>query len=90
MEWTFLTNYAHVLVCLARDPTQRLRDVADSIGITERAVQRIIQDLQHEGYIEVTKTGRRNSYQLIVEKKLRHPLEKQASIHDLIAIAGDE
>ena len=60
--WTFLTNHAHVLFCIAEDPEMRLRDVAARVGITERAVQRIVTDLEGEGYLTVSKEGRRNRY----------------------------
>jgi DNA-binding IclR family transcriptional regulator len=87
VEWTFLTNYAHVLICLSQDPAQRLRDVAQRVGITERAVQRIVHDLHDAGYLEVSKDGRRNRYQIAQEMKLRHPVEQGATIRDLIALA---
>lgn len=86
MEWTFLSNYGHVMVSLSRDPSQRLRDLADKVGITERAVQRIVHDLQDAGYLEVKKTGRRNHYRIMTRKKLRHPLEREATIGDLLAL----
>src|SRR5919202_2239784 len=63
-EWTFLTNHGVVLLCLAADPGQRLRDVAASVGITERAVQRIVADLEAGGYLTRTRVGRRNQYKL--------------------------
>ena len=59
-EWTFLTNYAHVLLCLAGDPARRMRDIAADVGITERGVQRIIAELEAAGYIERVRKGRRN------------------------------
>jgi predicted transcriptional regulator len=88
MEWTFLTNYAHVLVCLIQDPSMRLRDVANRVGITERAVQRIVHDLQDGNYIEVIKEGRRNHYRVNTTKKLRHPIEKAATISDLAKLVS--
>ena len=84
MEWTFLSNYSHVLVCLHQDPDQRVRDIAATVGITERAVQRIIHDLNEAGYIEIAKEGRRNHYKLIAQKKLRHPMEQKVSIGGLL------
>jgi len=60
--WGFLTNHAHVLLCVARDPRSRARDIADRVGITERAAQRILADLIVEGYVTRTKVGRRNHY----------------------------
>src|SRR6476659_144995 len=82
--WTFLTNHAHVLFCIARDPEVRLRDVAVRVGITERAVQRIVTDLEEEGYLVVSKEGRRNRYQLQCERPLRHAIEQHCSVQELI------
>lgn len=84
--WTFLTNHAHVLFCLAEDPSARLRDVAAKVGITERAVQRIVSDLHEEGYVSIHKEGRRNSYSINQRKKLRHPVEKNVSIKELLGV----
>jgi predicted transcriptional regulator len=82
--WTFLTNHAHVLFCIAQDPEVRLRDVAVRVGITERAVQRIVTDLEEEGYLLVSKEGRRNRYQLRCESPLRHAIERHCSVQELI------
>jgi DNA-binding Lrp family transcriptional regulator len=82
--WTFLTNHGHVLVCLARDPNTRLRDIAQQVGITERAVQRIVGELEEAGYVERTKVGRRNSYVLHAELPLRHPLERDQAVGSLL------
>jgi predicted DNA-binding transcriptional regulator len=71
--WTFLTNHAHVLFCLSRDPEVRMRDVAVAVGVTERAVQRIVAELEDAGYLRREKTGRRNHYKLQTERPLRHP-----------------
>ena len=84
--WTFLTNHAHVWLCLARDPNQRLRDLAEQVGITERAVHRIVHDLIDEGYLEVTRDGRRNRYLVVPDRGLRHPVERGASLRQLLAI----
>jgi predicted transcriptional regulator len=84
-SWTFLTNHAHVLVLLSRDPDLRLRDLAAEIGITERAAQRIVSELAAEGYIELAKEGRRNHYTVLTDKPLRHPVERGATIADLLA-----
>jgi hypothetical protein len=73
--WTFLTNHAHVFLCLAGDPEMRLRDVAVRVGITERAAQRIVADLDAEGYISTERVGRRNHYVVHPELPLRHPIE---------------
>ena len=88
MEWTFLSNYSHVLVCLYQDPDQRLRDIAATVGITERAVQRIIHDLAEGDYITIDKEGRRNHYKVHPKKKLRHPLEEGVTIGSLLKLLG--
>jgi predicted transcriptional regulator len=82
--WTFLTNHAHVLFCIAQDPEVRLRDVAARVGITERAVQRIVTDLEDSGYLAVSKEGRRNRYQLRCDRPLRHSIERHRSVQSLI------
>lgn len=88
-HWTFLSNHAHVLVCLALDPHARLRDVAAEVGITERAVQGIVGDLEHAGVILRERQGRRNTYRLHLEAPLRHPLEAHRSIRALLAMVLD-
>ncbi len=85
-SWTFLTNHAHVLVCLARDPGIRTRDIAEGVGITERAAQRIVADLVRAGYIERTRVGRRNRYTVNGELPLRHPLEEHGEIGALLRV----
>ncbi|MGE0229355.1 MAG: helix-turn-helix transcriptional regulator [Dehalococcoidia bacterium] len=87
-QWTFLTNHAHVLLCIARDPTVRLRDVAEAVGITERATQRIVQELEAEGYLEHERVGRRNYYRLHQQRPLRHPLEREHRVAELLAAIG--
>ena len=82
--WTFLSNHAHVLLLLAKEPEIRLRDVAGRVGITERAVQRIVADLEHGRYIERVRTGRRNRYKVHPEMPLRHPIEAHRKIASLI------
>lgn len=83
-KWTFLSNHAHVLVCLVRDPRVRLRDVAGAVGITERAVQLILRDLADEGIVERIREGRRNRYELHLDATLRHPLEQQRTVRELL------
>lgn len=85
-RWTFLSNHAHVLLLLAKDPDIRLRDVATKVGITERAVQRIVADLEEGSYIERERTGRRNRYKVHPELPLRHPVEAHRRIGSLIAL----
>lgn len=87
--WTFLTNHSHVLLCLANSPDMLMRDIAIEVGITERAVQRIIADLRDEGYITMTRAGRCNKYSINNEVHLKHPLESNKSIADLIKLIFD-
>lgn len=82
--WTFMTNHAHVLLCVARDPGIRHRDLAERVGITERAAQRIVADLVDAGYLERARTGRRNEYQIHPELPLRHPLERGHRIGEIL------
>jgi len=84
--WGFLTNHAHVLLCIARDPDSRARDLAEHVGITERAAQRILADLITDGYISRTKVGRRNHYKINPRGHLRHPVFRDLSIEPLIEI----
>jgi len=84
-DWTFFSNHTHVLVCLARNPESPLRVVAQTIGLTERAVQRIVADLEAAGVLERHKEGRQNRYNLHFEVALRHPLERHRTIGDVLA-----
>lgn len=88
--WTFLTNHAHVLLCIARDPDIRLRDIATRVGITERAAQKIVGDLAADGYVAVTRVGRRNRYRLLPEGRFRHPLEAQHEVGELLDLFSDD
>jgi len=83
-RWTLFSNHGHVLVCLASDSESRLRDVATAVGITERAVQKIVRDLQNSGMISVTKHGRRNRYRIHHKKTLRHNLEAHCTLGELV------
>ncbi len=85
-SWTFLTNHAHVLLYLAQNPSKRIRDIAGEVGITERAVQRIIVELEADGYLEHIREGRRNLYKVFSRKPLRHSVEKHRQVHDLIKL----
>jgi len=89
-HWTFLTNHTHVLLCLYLNPDSTLRQVAALVGITERMVQKIVAELVEDSYLEVTRIGRRNSYQIQVTRKLRHPLESHHSIGELLQILQQE
>lgn len=82
--WTYLTNHSHVLICLAQDPQSRLRDVADRIGITERAVQMIVADLEEAGVLVRHREGRRNRYEIRPDHSLRHPVEWHRTVRDLL------
>jgi predicted transcriptional regulator len=84
--WTFLTNHARVLICIARDPELRVRDVAQEVGITERAAQLIITDLEEAGYLVRTRVGRRNTYTINADRPFRHPAEAGHDVQDLIEV----
>ena len=83
-HWTFFSNYAHVLVCLAESPEATLREVADRVGITERSAQRIITHLDEAGILQREKHGRRNSYVIDTSAHLRHPLEEHCTVGDML------
>lgn len=83
-KWMFLSNHAHVLLCVARDPGLRMRDVAERVGITERATQNIVRDLVTDGYLTRTRVGRRNMYAVRHDLPLRHPLEGGMAIGELL------
>lgn len=85
-SWDFLTNHAHVLICVARDPGIRLRDIATSVGITERAAHTILNQLVEEGYVERKKVGRRNDYKVVTKLPLRHPLVQDQEVGELLEI----
>jgi predicted transcriptional regulator len=87
MRWTFLTNHAHVLLCLARSPELRLRDVAAVVGVTERAVQRIIADLEEAGYLTRRRHGRQNHYEIEQDLPLRHAVEAHQTVRAFIGMA---
>ena len=88
-DWTFLSNHGHVAVCLARDPEGRLRDIADQVGITERRVAAIIAELEAAGIVSRKRVGRRNSYTVNREAKLRHPVESHRTVGDLLKAIGE-
>jgi DNA-binding MarR family transcriptional regulator len=79
-----VTNHAHVLAAVAADPTARLRDVAATVGITERTAADIVRDLEQEGYLTKTRAGRRNRYEVHSELPLRHPAHRHRTVGDLI------
>lgn len=84
--WTFLTNHAQVLVCIARDPGVRLRDIGERVGITERAAHRIVVELADAGYITRRRNGRRNQYTINAHFPLPDPIASEQSIGELLAI----
>lgn len=84
-EWTFLTNHSHVLVCLAANPELRMREIAELVGITERATQRIIAELVEGGYLLKERDGRRNRYTVVIGASLRHPVEGEHTLGELLA-----
>ena len=83
-NWTFLSNYAHVLICLADNPDARLRDVADRVGITERTAFRLVAELEEAGVIERAREGRRNHYVINTEAHLRHEIEEHCTVGELL------
>ena len=85
-RWTFLTNHSHVLVLLHAEPDLVLREVATRVGITERAVQRIIRELEEDGFIERERVGRCNRYHILTDHPLRHPIEGHRTIGDLLTL----
>jgi DNA-binding IscR family transcriptional regulator len=89
-HWTFLTNHAHVLVCLAADPDMVLRDVATRVGVTERAVQQIVADLEAAGLIARVRVGRRNRYVICREREFRHRLEAGVTVGEFLEIVSGD
>lgn len=79
-SWTFLSNHGHVLVSLAADPDVRVQDIADQVGITRRAVQMIVADLEVAGYVQRQRVGRRNRYTVVPGRRFRHPLEEHVPV----------
>ena len=87
--WTFLSNHSHVLICLAGNPDLRLRDLAERVGITERAVQNILQDLEAADVITRERVGRRNHYEVHPDVPLRHPVERHCRVSDLLEMVDE-
>ena len=84
--WTFLTNHARVLAAIAEDPSTRIRDMAARCRLTERAVQKIISDLEQQGYLSHTRQGRSNIYRIEPGTILRHPAEAGLTVTDLLSV----
>jgi hypothetical protein len=87
--WRFLTNHAHVLTSVGANPSLRLRDIAATVGITERTAAQIVNDLEQAGYLTKTRNGRRNTYEIHDELPLRHPLHRHHTVGDLIRFLQD-
>lgn len=87
--WSFLTNHAQVLLCIAQDPAIRLRDIGDTVGITERAAHRIVSELARAGYISREREGRRNRYTIQFHLPLPDPLARGQRVGDLLAVLAD-
>ena len=85
-SWRFVTNHTQVLLCIARDPDVRLRDVAEMVGITERAVQRIVADLVEAGFLQRQRVGRRSRYMIDRGVEMRHPAQAGHDIGELLAL----
>jgi DNA-binding IclR family transcriptional regulator len=88
--WTFITNHARVMMVISQDPTVRLRDIASTLDITERAAQRIVTELVDEGYLSRKREGRRNTYTVHPEAPLRSTQVKGTTIGDLMALLVEE
>jgi DNA-binding MarR family transcriptional regulator len=85
-RWSLLTNHGHVLACIAADPETRLRDIADTIGITERTAAQIVSDLERAGYLTKTRIGRRNQYQLDGKRKVSTPRSPTMTVAQLLGV----
>ncbi len=86
-EWTFLTNHAQVLLCLVRNGGRMTaREIAETVGITERAVQRILYDLDEAGYISRFRHGRQNRYEIHPDLPMRHPMQQGKAVKDLLEL----
>ncbi len=83
-SWTFLSNHGYVLLSIAREPGLRLRELAQRVGITERAVQRIIADLEQGGYVSRVREGRRNRYEVHAHRRFRHPMFSHREVRALL------
>jgi predicted transcriptional regulator len=88
--WRFLSNHTQVLFCIQRDPESRYRDIAERVGITERAAQRIVADLIESGYVESERVGRRNHYRINADVAMRHPAQDGHEVGDLLRLLEPE
>jgi predicted transcriptional regulator len=87
-KWTFLSNHGQVLLCIAHDPSVRLREIGAQVGITERAAHRIVGELVEAGHLVRKRNGRRNSYTITTHKRLPDPLARDRSVGDLLSVLG--
>jgi predicted transcriptional regulator len=85
-HWTFLSSHGQVLLSLSRDPDKRMREVASDLGLTERAVQRIVSDLETEGYLTRVRVGRRNHYEIHTERPMRSPIVAHREVRNLLSL----
>jgi predicted ArsR family transcriptional regulator len=90
LGWSFLTNHAQVLLCIAKDPGIRLRDIGEAVGITERAAHRIVVELAAAGYVSRKRNGRRNQYTIQTHLPVPDSLAREQKIGDLLAILGGQ
>jgi len=89
-HWTFLTNHAQVLLCVARNNRSTTREIAATVGITERTVQRILDDLEEASYLSRTRDGRTNRYAVHADRPMRHPAQQGYAVQDLLALVGPD
>ena len=85
-SWTFLTTHAQVLLVVARDPSARLIDISRQVGVTERTAQKVVSDLEEDGYLNIVKEGRRNRYEINRSKNMRHPIARDSSVNELLRL----
>ncbi len=88
--WTFLTNHSHVLYAISKTPDIRVREISSLVGITERAVLRIIQELADAGFVVIEKVGRENRYSVTSDVPLRHPLEQHRTVSELLEMLAED
>ena len=89
-SWHFLTNHAQVLLCIEHNPDARMRNIAETVGITERAAQRITNDLVEAGYLTRERIGRRNRYRIDRTARMRHPAQREHRIGELLGLLSSE
>lgn len=87
-NWNFFTNHGHIIILLGNHPNLTLREISQKVGITERATQKIISDLEKDGFLKITKNGRCNCYKVPGKKRLRHELEKSCRVENLLKLVS--